>query len=201
MSKIILVIIVISWAVLMVLNYYYVPYFLLPFEWITVCFLFLTFSVNRIAKVVKERKAHSRIRIEKTLVSCVLFILTFFQFTDPIIEKIDWLMLFNTRREIVADVKNKRIKPNVSWNNVVCKLPYSFPVVSNGGNEIEIYSNQAKGTVSVSFWIFRNYFEAPSTQFVYTNDSEECNRIEEKIRQHPSNNWKICENWYRTCGD
>ena len=113
----------------------------------------------------------------------------------------DWLIFENKRTEIVKQVKDKELNPNVSWNGWVCELPFEFPVISNGGNDIGIYRNKENNRTTVTFWVFRNFFDSPSTYFVYTNDPEEKKRIEEKIKNKPRNNWKIKKNWYRTYGE
>ena len=186
---------------LMLINYYYVNFFILAFEWLGLCLIFIVLSIIQIIKLIKERNNLSSVRIQKTVVFTTLFVLTFFRVSDKLIEKVDWLIFFNRRQQIVEQVANRQLNPNVSWNGWVCELPYRFPIVSNGGNQIGIYRDTTKGTVAITFWIFRNFFESPSTQFVYTNDSEEIKWIEDKIRRSPSDNWKLRENWYRTTGD
>ena len=135
------------------------------------------------------------------MIFIVLFFLTFFQSTEKIIEKVDWVIFFNKRTDIVCQIKKGKLNPNVSWNGWICQLPFKFPVISNGGNDIGIDRYKEKGTITVTFWIFRNYFEAPSTQFIYTDDSEEIRLIEEKIKIDPANNWRINTNWFRSKGD
>jgi hypothetical protein len=51
----------------------------------------------------------------------------------------------------------------------------------------------------VTFWIFRKFFKAPSTYFVYTDDPIEISKIEDIIKNNPEDNWKITNNWYRRC--
>ena len=118
-----------------------------------------------------------------------------------VIEKVDWLMFLNKRIEIVEQVKKDELRPNVDWNGWVCELPYEFPVVSNGGNDIGIFKNKTDSTLTVQFWIFRNFFDSPSTYFIYTEDKDDIERIEKKISNRPRDNWKIKDNWYRVYGD
>lgn len=111
------------------------------------------------------------------------------------------MILENKRNEIVEQVKTKELNPNVSWNGWVCELPFEFPVVSNGGNDIGISRNKENNGTTVTFWIFRNFFDLPSTYFVYTDDPEEIKRLDKKVAEQPDANWKIKENWYRKYGD
>lgn len=190
------------WVVLSLLNYYFVPYFLVALEWLILSLVLLIWSIGQIVKLIKERKNLSRQRIASVLVITSLFLLTFFrQPVNQIIEKADWYIFFNKRTEVVEQVKNGELKPNVSWNGWVCELPYEFPVISNGGNDIGIFRNQKNNRTTVVFWVFRNFFDSPSTHFVFTDDPEEIKRIEEKIEARPNDNWRIKENWYRTYGE
>jgi hypothetical protein len=196
MAKRGLISVVLAWVVLMLINYYYVPFFFTFFEWLWLCLLFLILSIIQIIKLVKERHNLSGIRVQKTIVFSTLFVLTFFNVSDKIIERVDWSIFFNRRKQIVEQVRNKKLNPNVPWRSPLCKLPYQFPVISNGGNYIEIDENRNDG-FTVKFYIYSNYMEAPSTYFIYTNDPEEVKSIEERIKKYPLDNWKICENWFR----
>ena len=120
---------------------------------------------------------------------------------NRIIEKVDWLTFLNKRIEIVEQVKNNELKPNVDWNGWVCELPFEFPIVSNGGNDIGIFKNQTDSSLTIKFWVFRNFFDNPSTYFIYTDDNQNLERLEKKINQLPKQNWKIRENWYRIYGE
>ncbi|MEM9717951.1 MAG: hypothetical protein AAGA10_01800 [Bacteroidota bacterium] len=178
-------------------------FFFLAFEWIFLCLgLFIGFLIQ-LAKLVMGPPNPGHLRIQKTGLFLILFVLTFFQsWPNSIIEKLDWLILENRRNEIVNQVKRGELNPNVSWNGIICELPFEFPVVSNGGNDIVIWRNEERNTVTIEFWIFRNFFEAPQKQFVYTNDPTKIQKIEEKIKKDRfKNNWKIKENWYRTYGE
>ncbi|WOD43994.1 hypothetical protein [Hwangdonia lutea] len=187
------------WVVLTLVNYYLVPYFIVALEWLILSLVLLIWSIGQIVKLIKERKNLSRQRIASVLVISSLFLLTFFrQPVNQIIEKADWYIFFNKRTEVVEQVKNGELEPNVSWNGWVCELPYEFPVISNGGNDIGISKNDSTNEVTVTFWVFRNFFSSPSTHFVYTNRPEDIKHYNELSERHPDDNWKIEENWYRT---
>ncbi|ESU21379.1 hypothetical protein FCR2A7T_05520 [Flavobacterium cauense R2A-7] len=118
-----------------------------------------------------------------------------------IIEKVDWNVFFYKRNQIVEKVKNGELKPNVSWNNWVCQLPFEFPIISNSGNDIGIRKNENNGKYTIHFWVFRNFLDNPSTYFVYTEDEDDIKAFEEEIKKNPKENWKLEENWYRIYGD
>ncbi len=202
MTKRTLILIVVGWILLTLFNYYYMNFFILAFEWLGLVITLFIFSVTQIIRLIKERNELTKIRIQKAVIFTVLFLLTFFKsFTNGIIEKADWFVLEAKREKIVNQVLNKELNPNVSWNGWVCELPYEFPVVSNGGNDIGISRNDENGKTTVSFWVFRNFFDSPSTLFVYTNDPEQIKELEKRVIERPEGNWKLKEYWYRTYGE
>jgi len=177
-------------------------FFFLAFELLVLIITLLVILIIQIFKLIKERNKITKLRIQKVIVFSTLFLLTFFHsFTNKIIEKVDWVIFENKRNEIVKQVKEEKLNPNVEWNGWVCELPFEFPIVSNGGNDIGIYRNKEQDKLTVTFWVFRNFFDSPSTQFIYTNDPNEIEQIEKKIKNNPEENWKIKENWYRTYGE
>ena len=199
MNKKTLIWIVSVWVVLTLVNYYFVPYFIVALEWIVLSLILLIWTIGQIVKLIKERKNLTRQRIASVLVISTLFLLTFFrQPVNQIIENADWYIFYKKRTEVVEQVKNGELKPNVSWNGWVCELPYEFPVISNGGNDIGISKNDSTNEVTVTFWVFRNFFSAPSIHFVYTNRPEDIKYYNELIERNPDENWIIEENWYRT---
>jgi len=202
MSKKKLIWIIIAWIILTLLNYYYVPYFILAFEWILLIGFFFVLTIIQIVKLFKERKQLTRQRVYSLVIILGLFLMTLYRdIPNRIIEKVDWLTFLNKRIEIVEQVKNNELKPNVDWNGWVCELPFEFPIVSNGGNDIGIFKNQTDSSLTIKFWVFRNFFDNPSTYFIYTDDNQNLERLEKKINQLPKQNWKIRENWYRIYGE
>ena len=191
--------IIIGWIILTILNYYFVPYFIVAFEWFGLLIVFFIIALYQIVKLIIERKNFTKLRLYKLTLFLALFTLTFYgRYVDRLIEKVDWYMFYKKRTEIVEQVKNYKLNPNVDWNGWVCELPFEFPVISHGGNDIGISRNTEKNTTTVTFWVFRNFFSSPSTHLIYTNDSTEIARFEKLIKRHPKDNWKIEENWYRT---
>lgn len=155
-------------------------------------------TIVQVVNLIKERKNLSQQRAISTLVILSLFLLTFFQSANQLIEKLDWHIFYNTRTKVVQQVKNGELKPNVGWNGWVCQLPYEFPVISNGGNDIGISKNELTNEVTVTFWVSRNFLSAPSTHIVYTNRPEDIEYYNDLIERNPVDNWQIEENWFRT---
>ncbi len=202
MTKITLIWIVVGWVLLTLFNYYYMNFFFLGFELLGLIITLFIITINQIFRLLEERKKVTKLRIQKVVIFSTLFLLTFFHsFTNRMIEKVDWIILESKRAEIVKQVEEGKLNPNVKWNGWVCELPFEFPVISNGGNDIGIYRNKENGKLTVTFWVFRNFFDLPSTHFIYTNDQNEIEQIEKKIKNRPNQNWKLKDNWYRTYGE
>jgi len=194
--------IIIGWIILTISNFYFVPYFIVAFGWFGLLAGFFAIAIYQIIKTIKERKQITKLRLYKLTLFLALFFLTLYgRYVDRLIEKVDWRIFYNKRTEIVEQVKSNDLNPNVDWNGWVCELPFEFPVISHGGNDIGIIRNEEKNTTTVTFWIFRNFFSAPSTRLIYTNDSAKIESINKLIKRHPKDNWKIEENWYRTYGE
>lgn len=49
--------------------------------------------------------------------------------------------------------------------------------------------------------MFRNFFDSPSTKFVFTEDQKIIYMFEKKIKEQSVNNWKLDDNWYRIYGE
>ena len=193
-------VLVIIWLFYVLADYFYLPYFIQPFSWLLVCIILLILTVRQIIKLLKEKKNIKTNRIINLSVTLILFVLTFYNFNkipNSIIEKIDWIISYNSRNKIVKDVLAEKLEPNTTMNNGICKLSFDFPIISNGGNDIWIYQNKTEGTKTIKFWISRGFFESPQTYFIFTNDNETQKQYEELIKVKPEYNWKLENNWYR----
>ena len=191
--------ITVIWVLLTLVNYYFVPYFIVTLEWLILSLGLLIWTLIQIGKVIRERKNLSRQRLFTVLIISILFLLTFYRVpVNRLIEKADWHIFYSKRCDVVKSVKEGKLTPNVSWNNWVCELPFEFPVISNGGNDIGIRKNDSTGKVTVTFWVYRNFFSAPSTHFIYTDDLGEMEALNNLVKNNPEDNWRVSENWYRT---
>ena len=180
--------IVIIWIIITLINYYYTNFFFLAFIWLGLSAILLIGTIIQIVKLILERKKLTKFRVTKVIVFSLLFILTFFRhFTNEMIEKADWLALKGKRTEIVEKIKSGELVANGKNNNGICELPFEFPVVSNGGNDVWIIRNKETDKITVRFWVLRNFFDSPSTKFVF--------------KENPENNWKLDDNWYRIYGE
>jgi hypothetical protein len=195
-----IVILIIIWLVFILVDYFLLPYFVRPFSWLLVCLILLILSIRQIIKAFKERKTLRAKRILNLAATAILFFLTFYNFNkipSSIIEKVDWAISYHKRNEIVNEVLKGSLKPNTKMNNGICELPFDFPIISNGGNDIWIYESRTYNTKTIKFWISRDFFESPQTYFIFTNDNETKIYYEELIKTKPEYNWQLEKNWYR----
>lgn len=193
------------WVLIQIFTFYLFPFFVIPFIWLLVILFFFVLIIRSLIILFKNKKVPTifRQRILKLAIVLILFSLTFYKVNHVpqlIIEKLDWVVLYNQRKNIIDEVKSSKLQPNVSYSDFMCELPYEFPVVSNGGNDIAIYHSDENEYIIV-FFVFRNFFEAPSTKIIYSENPENIKYFEEKIKRNPDNNWKIRDNWYRVYGD
>lgn len=135
----------IGWIILTILNYYFVPYYIVACGWFGFLAGFFAISIYQIVRLIIERKRVTKLRLYKLTLFLALFFLTFYgRYVDRLIEKVDWRIFYNKRVEIVEQVKKNELNPNVDWNGWVCELPFEFPVISHGGNDIGILRNVEK---------------------------------------------------------
>jgi hypothetical protein len=193
-------ILIIAWLVFVLADYFLLPYFVQPFSWFLVCSTLLILSIRQIIKTFKERKNLRANRILNLSTTVILFFLTFHNFNKipkSIIEKVDWTISYNRRNQIVKEVLKGSLEPNTEMNNGICELPFDFPIISNGGNDIWIYESKTDKTKTIKFWISRGFFNSPQTYFIFSNDSETKKYYQELIKTKPKYNWQLEENWYR----
>jgi len=196
---IILVLVAVLWFIYRIVEYYLVPYFIAPFLWLWLSVGFLIIVIYQLIKLIRERKNIKTIQIIKTIFYGLLFYFTLNRWlVENVIEKADWHIFYKKRMEIVEKVRKKELNPNTNLNNGVCELPFKYPIISHSGNDIIIGRNDSMKTITVEFFTFRNFFEAPSTFFIYTNDEENIKYYDARTKgYHSKHNWKIEENWYR----
>lgn len=195
-----LIILIIIWLIFIALEYFLLPYFVKPFTWFLFCLTLFILSIGQIIKILKERKNLNLERILNLSIVLILFLVTFYKLNKiprSIMEKIDWKISYNKRNQIIKEVENGQLKPNTAMNNGICKLPFKFPIVSNGGNDIWIYHKKNSHSNTIKFWISRGFFDSPQTYFIYTSDDESIKHYQDLIKNEPEHNWRIEKNWFR----
>ena len=161
----------------------------------------LALTIIEVIKLINTKKLSSGFGILKVITFCSLTFLTYKPWiTHQFIEKADWTLFYNKRIDIVEQIKTGKLECQGNQGYALCELPFEFPILSNGGNDIIIYRNQTNSSVTVTFFVFRNFFEAPSIHLVYSNDIGQIGQLEQMVLHNPKNNWKIKDNWYRTSG-
>lgn len=192
----------ISWVLLQLLIFYEIWDFVAQFILFFVAFLFFLLLIRNGVKLFQSRKRLDfKKRIFKFLFALTILFLTIFDFIPRnLIERFDWILLYNKRMEIVEDIKLGKIKTNVYQNNPLYRLPYKYPIVSNSGNEIVIEKDN-KNFYTVEFFITRPAFISPATRFVFTESEDVSSEFEKKIKEDPTQNKKLEKNWYRISGE
>lgn len=188
------------WFIYAFVDYFYLPYFVQPFAWLLVCITLFVLLIRQIIEVIKERNNLKNYRLLNLSITFGILFLTFYNFNNiprSVFEKIDWSVSYNKRNKIVEEVLNGELKPNTEMSNGISSLPFDFPFISNGGNDIWIYGSKTENTKTIKFWISRGFFESPQTYFIFTNDNEMKKMYEEQIKTKPEYNWKLEANWYR----
>lgn len=189
------------WFLVTLINYYFINFFILAFIWIGMSIVLFILTSIQIIKAIKQIESITKLRMTKLLVFLILFILRFYrEIPNQLIENADWKIHKNLRFEIVKDVTSGKLNPNVSYNGVICELPFELPIVSNGGNDIWITRSKEDNLLTVKFWIFRNFFDSPSTMFIYSNNPKTLEKLNNKIKEKPEDNWQLEPNWYRVKG-
>lgn len=196
-----LILIVLSWGFINYITYFYLIYIFVVFKWLFLSLTFLILFIYLISKSDKDSKVKSKMKIISSIVVLLLFLLEIYPVPmNSFIESMDWKYFYSERSEIVQKILDNEIKPKVRLKGDEYKLPFDLELISRGG-EIYITRNYNNNSVTITFWVFRNFFESPSTKFVYTNDKTEIERINKYIKLKPNLNWKLEENWYRTSYD
>jgi hypothetical protein len=119
-------------------------------------------------------------------------------FSERLIEKADWSLRRATRGEIVERVKHGELKPDNSYNGVICTITdYGYPPISTSGNQIMIIHGDS-GAVTIEFYINRGFLDHYSA-FVYSNDSTKIQELDERAKRETGEhiNEKLEDNWYR----
>ena len=202
MKKIFYDIITIILLILVIIQapiFYYYTFGLFSFFVVTPYLIFgICLTIWLLTAVIKNNKSQMT-NFHKIGVILVIIIGTLsLSFGENLIENLDWKFRRSSREEIVQLVKINKLKPNVTHNNIICKLHnWNYPPISNGGNEIAIYRADSSN-ITIEFFINRGFLDHYSA-FVYTNDVNKIEEIEEHIKHKKGLhvNEKLDKNWYR----
>src|SRR3546814_4612732 len=104
--------------ILAVVNYYFIPYFIVALEWMLLLFIFTCWFIIEIVKLVRKGKKGRQARFAPAIAIFTLLLLTYLRPQNRIIEQIDWYIFYNKRNEI--DRKSTRLKSSH-------KYAYSMP--------------------------------------------------------------------------
>jgi hypothetical protein len=180
------------WIIWTLCRYYYLNFFFVILAWIGLVAIIGIITIVQIVTLFKRWKHKGKFRVVRLSIYVSLFLLTFLQpYTDRVIEKCDWLLQRERRELIVEQIKSEKI----AEDSTRYQLPYKFPIVSHYDNEVDI--RRVNGKITISFWVFRNFFELRSPKFVYSNDPDEIEEFDRLVNNMPKYNWQLDENWFR----
>ena len=195
-------IVALIWCIYAVYDYYYGHFFIAAIVWVATIAILSLVTFVQFCKLIAEWKLYFKQRI------FILFFYLLFTIlvvknhvTHEIIEQIDTFVFLYQKKEIVEKIKQGEITKDLKSHSVYTQLPSGYPQVSNPNNKIIISRNEVDNTLTVYFYIFSNFMEAPSIILFYTNDPDMIKSLEEDIVAHPEQNWKVEENWYRFYGE
>jgi hypothetical protein len=135
-------------------------------------------------------KSRSKIRVLVFFISLItLIIYSFFPFTS-IALNLDFNTKLSERKQVVVLVQKQTLKPNVSYDSSLIKLPNNFPNVSAGGNEI-IVQNYGDSP-EIFFFTYRGILSSYSG-FLYTQGDVE---PAEFWNDTPIQVFKLRDHWY-----
>lgn len=173
--------------------YYYASGFMAEILMLPYLFVGFFLSALLLYRIAVKREKTTKFHIAALIFGIIIGTVSIF--SEDYLEKIDWYLRKAQREEIISRIKNGSIKYDT--NKSVHHLEeFKYALISNGGNDIAISSNE-KNQLEVEFFINRGLLDHYSA-FVYANDPNEIKRIENDIESTANeNNYKIEKNWYR----
>lgn len=194
----ILTVFILTMAIIQAPLFYYYTYGLFAF-FVVIPYLIVGVGLTAWLLLILSKDDFLETRFQRLGLTLTIGIgsLTFF-FGESLIEELDWQLRRNSREEIVELVKADNLTPNGTYNKLIFTLEdWNIPPISNGGNDIAIYRT-GDNKFTVEFFINRGFLDHYSA-FVYTNDAEKIQELDERIRLNKDGhvNKKLDENWYR----
>jgi hypothetical protein len=132
--------------------------------------LFISISIWSIVYAVRTTKKNGLISLIPLLFSVVtILIVTFVPFTDIMLTS-DFEKNLEQREYVVSLIQSGELKPNVSYNESLIRLPLKYRKLSKGGGEIMV--EREGETLKVFFFTFRGVLDNFSGYAYISDDSE-----------------------------
>ncbi len=186
-----------SWILLQLLIFYEIWDFVAQFILFFVAFLFFLLSIRNGVKLFQSRKRLDfKKRIFKFLFALMILFLTIFNsIPHNLIERFDWVLLYNKRMEIVEEINLENDKEFYLY-----KAPFEYPVISNDGNKI-VVRKDIENKYTIEFFISKFSFFTPDSKYIYTESKNYSKIFDEKVKTDPTQNKKLEKNWYKISGE
>lgn len=157
----------------------------MPFLWLLVIGFFFVVIVISFISLIKQKKS-TPILIQ----TATVFIVCFIPFQTIILE-LNFKNHLKERTEVITNIQNGTLQPNVTYNTSVIHLPKEYDHISSGGGDIII--EEANGEISVFYFTYRGILDGFSG-FIYSPHNQEphVNSFGGDFKEIV----KMTENWY-----
>ncbi|TCS96684.1 hypothetical protein [Hazenella coriacea] len=160
-SVLVLLFLVFQWSIVDIIT----PFLMIPL-WMVLSGFFILVTVIALIVLFKS-KNWKPIAVQAITISLWLF----FPFNQIILD-LDFKMNKSEREKVIKMVENQTIKPNVSYNPSLIRLPKEYQHLSKGGGEIVLEKNG--NDYYIFFYTFRGLIDNFSG-FVYSPNDKEPN--------------------------
>ncbi|KIL43121.1 hypothetical protein KR50_35240 [Jeotgalibacillus campisalis] len=157
--------------------------FVMPVVYLAVYGFFLAVLIMTLIDLIRRRNWKA-IGIQAAAI-VLLFTVPF----NQIVLEMDFNMNKSERLEVVAQVQDGSLQPNVMHNSSLIRLPEEYSSLSNGGGEIVVEKHE--DDYSVLFFTFRGILDGFSG-FVYSNKKPETNAFGGDFKEVE----RMAEDWY-----
>ena len=184
--------IAIAYLIFLIGNYYTGSMWML-IEFGIACVISVVIFAISTVKIYRKKETLSRGIVKTAVIVLILAVIFTYSWQSTIVEKLDWMINSNSRLNIAQQVISGSIKEDMYGNY---KLPVAFPILSNGGNEINV-TRYPDNTINVRFLITKALLFGEQDYWVYTNNISLMKDFEVLIKENPKLNRKLRDNWYR----
>jgi hypothetical protein len=146
---------------------------------------FIVITVKSLIALIKNKNW------KPIIIQIITILLLFFIPFNQIILDTDFKINKSEREEVVKMIKNGELKPNVSYNLSIIKLPKRYQHLSNGGGEIIV--EKSGDNYNILFFTYRGVLDNFSG-FVYTSSDHKPAKT--VFGSDAKEIEKINKNWY-----
>lgn len=189
--------ILIIWVLVTFGQYYFSYGFIAAAIWVVISASLLAMIIRRIIELYNGSGGTPLLLSVQLVIFVILLSITLQEsLIDKVIQKVDWSLFKSKRMEVVTQIKKGELLPDSDNYNGKLKLPFTFPMLSTGGNEVWIRRDDATDALSIYFPVTRNFYGIPIVMRVYTEDPKIAMEYQKRIIEDPEKNKKLANGWY-----